>query len=96
MLMDLNRLNESIAALTTEVSMLSQAIKINEEALRIMMENRGDRITRKELLERLRISDAGLRLWIKVGKFPPADIDNKWLLSEVIEWERDAKKRRAT
>jgi hypothetical protein len=96
MLVDALKLNEMIATLTTEVANLSAVIKSNDNAIRQMMEAMGTRLTRKEILERLRISDAGLRLWIKQGKFPAADVDNKWLLSEVIEWERKGIKRRAT
>lgn len=47
----------------------------------------GERLTREEMLARLRISGNTLTARVRKGEVPTPGKDGKWLLSEVIEWE---------
>ena len=47
----------------------------------------GARLTRAEVLERLRISRNTLPVYIAERGFPKPCKDGKWLLAEVVEWE---------
>lgn len=47
----------------------------------------GVRLTRSEMLTRLRVSDKTLRERVRLGKYPAPGKDGKWLLTEIIEWE---------
>lgn len=48
----------------------------------------GARLTRAEVVARLRISRNTLTTRIERDNFPKPGRDGKWLLSEIIEWER--------
>lgn len=48
---------------------------------------RGTRLSRAEVCERLGIHRNTLRTYLEERGFPKACRDGKWLLSEVIEWE---------
>lgn len=48
----------------------------------------GTRLTRSEVLTRLRVSDKTLRERVRRGEYPAPGKDGKWLLSEIVEWER--------
>ena len=48
---------------------------------------RGDRLTRAEMCERLRISGKTLTDRVRRGVAPSPCSDGKWLLSEILEWE---------
>lgn len=47
----------------------------------------GVRLTRAEVLERLRVSRNTLTSYIDTKDFPTPGRDGKWLLSEIVEWE---------
>ncbi|MDM0045724.1 hypothetical protein QTH91_14635 [Variovorax dokdonensis] len=47
----------------------------------------GERLTRDEMLERLRISSKTLTDRVRKGQVPTPTSDGKWLLSEVLKWE---------
>jgi predicted DNA-binding transcriptional regulator AlpA len=66
-------LAERVAELTTAVA---QGFRLT-----------GARLTRAEVLERLRVSRNTLDSYIKTKDFPTPGRDGKWLLAEIIEWE---------
>lgn len=47
----------------------------------------GERLTREEMLARLRVSGNTLTDRVRRGVVPSPGTDGKWLLSEVLEWE---------
>lgn len=47
----------------------------------------GARLTRQEVLDRLRVSRNTLTSYIEHKGFPRPGLDGKWLLSEIVEWE---------
>lgn len=47
----------------------------------------GTRLTRSEVLTRLRVSEKTLRERVRRGEYPSPGKDGKWLLSEIVEWE---------
>lgn len=47
----------------------------------------GERLTREEMLARLRVSSNTLTDRVRRGVVPSPGTDGKWLLSEVLEWE---------
>lgn len=47
----------------------------------------GERLTREEMCERLRISSNTLTARVRKGDVPTPGKDGKWLLSEILEWE---------
>jgi predicted DNA-binding transcriptional regulator AlpA len=48
----------------------------------------GSRLSRAEVCERLQVHRNTLRNYIADKGFPTPGKDGKWLLEEVIEWER--------
>ncbi len=58
------------------------------EAVAMLARVQGARLTRQEIETRLRVSPVTLRNRIRDGQFPPPKSDGKWMLSDVIEWER--------
>jgi hypothetical protein len=48
---------------------------------------KGDRLTREEMAERLRISGKTLTDRVRRGLVPSPGSDGKWLLCEVLAWE---------
>ena len=65
---------ERIDALTTAVQILARV--------------QGTRLTRAQLCERLGIHRNTLRTRAADRSFPKPDASGKWLLSEVLDWER--------
>ena len=49
--------------------------------------DRGSRLSRAEVCDRLRIHRNTLPTYIKERGFPKPTRDGEWLLAEVIEWE---------
>lgn len=47
----------------------------------------GNRLTRTEMCDRLRVSGKTLTERVRRGAVPTPCDDGKWLLSEVLEWE---------
>lgn len=48
----------------------------------------GPRLTREQVRERLGVSNPTLNKRIELGQFPRPGKDGRWLLSEILEWER--------
>ena len=69
------------AALVQRIELLTNAV----QTLSAMM---GARLTRAQLAERLGIHRNSLAKRLAEPGFPLPGKDGKWLLSEVIEWER--------
>ena len=69
----------------TEDAILYRLDKLEQLIVRM----RGDRLTRDEMLARLRISGKTMTDWVRRGKAPAPAVDGKWLLWEVLEWERE-------
>lgn len=65
---------------------LEQKIDALTEAVKLLAQTHGTRLTRKEVLDRMRMGKNGIPLLLSRG-FPKPGPDGKWLLSDVIEWE---------
>lgn len=65
---------------------LEHRIELLTQAVQHLAQIHGARLTRKEVLERMRMGKNGIPLLMSKG-FPKPMPDGKWLLSEVIEWE---------
>jgi transcriptional regulator with XRE-family HTH domain len=50
----------------------------------------GERLTREEMLARLRVSSNTLTHRVRNKLVPSPGVDGKWLLAEVLEWESQA------
>ena len=68
------------AAMTQRLDALTQAVIL-------MSMHTGKRLTREDMCERLGIHRHTLRIRSQERGFPQPDINGKWLLSEVLEWE---------
>ncbi|MFV0678590.1 helix-turn-helix transcriptional regulator [Variovorax sp. tm] len=53
-----------------------------------IVRTRGLRLTRAEMCERLGVTSHTITYRVRRGEMPRPGADGKWLLSEVIEWER--------
>lgn len=69
-------------------AVLLQRIELLTNAVQTLTSMMGARLTRAELCERLRIHRNTLPKRMADPKFPRPGRDGKWLLSEIIEWER--------
>ncbi len=58
------------------------------EAVVMLTQFIGPRLTREQVRERLGISNPTLNKRIESGQFPRPGKDGRWLLSEILEWER--------
>lgn len=54
---------------------------------RLIVRMAGQRLTREEMCERLRVSGKTLTDRVRRKVVPSPCTDGKWLLSEVLEWE---------
>lgn len=54
---------------------------------RLIVRMAGERLTREEMCDRLRVSGKTLTDRVRRGVVPSPCTDGKWLLSEVLEWE---------
>lgn len=70
------------AALVERIELLTNAV----QSLSAMM---GARLTRTQLAERMGVCRATLAKRLADPGFPLPGKDSKWLLSDVIEWERN-------
>ncbi len=68
---------------------LQKQIDVLTFAVISLTEMMGARITRAQMLERLRVSSNTLTAGVRNGRYPKPANDGKWLLSEVIEWEKN-------
>lgn len=57
-------------------------------AVQLLARVQGTRLTRAQLCERLGVHRNTLRTRMADRDFPKPDVTGKWLLSEVLEWER--------
>lgn len=71
--MSSTEITERLDALTAAVSTMARMV--------------GARLTRAEVLERLRVSRNTLNTYMDAKGFPRPGVDGKWLLAEIIEWE---------
>lgn len=71
----------------TEASVINE-LRLMREALSMLCNQVGARLTREQICERVGIHRNTLRTYIRERNFPKPGRDGKWLLSEVIEWER--------
>jgi predicted DNA-binding transcriptional regulator AlpA len=68
--------------------MMMQRIEQLTSAVQALSAAMGTRLTRAQLSERLGIHRNTLARRLSEPGFPLPDKDGKWLLSEVIQWER--------
>lgn len=71
----------------TDANMV-QRIELLTNAVQTMAAMLGARLTRAQLSERLGVHRNTLAKRLTEPGFPTPGRDGKWLLSEVIEWER--------
>ena len=69
-------------------AMMMQRIEQLTSAVQALSAAMGARLTRAQLSERLGIHRNTLARRLSEPGFPQPDKDGKWLLSEVIQWER--------
>lgn len=69
-------------------SMMMQRIEQLTTAVRLLSAMMGTRLSRQQLCDRLGIHRNTLARRMTEPGFPLPGGDGKWLLSEVIEWER--------
>lgn len=67
---------------------IAQELHQLREAVITLTQFIGPRLTREQVRARLGVSNPTLNKRIESGQFPRAGRDGKWLLSEVLEWER--------
>jgi len=71
--------------MSQSIEQISQDVRgLREEFHRMM----GTRLTREQLAERLSVSTRTLYNRIEGGSVPRPGPDGRWLLSDVMEWER--------
>lgn len=63
--------------------------RLDSLTLAVMTTNKnvGDRLTRAEVCQRLRIHRNSVNNYIEKRDFPKPTLDGKWLLCEVMQWE---------
>ena len=66
---------------------IAQRLDALTKAVLLMSMQTGKRLTREDMCERLGIHRHTLRVRSQERGFPQPDINGKWLLSEVLEWE---------
>ena len=71
----------------TEATIAAE-LRLMREAVAMLCNQVGARLTRQQVCERLGMHRNTLAGYIKDQRFPQPGRDGKWLLSEVIEWER--------
>ena len=72
----------------TNEAIMMQRIDALTSAVQFMASALGQRLTRPQLCTRLGVHRNTLTKLIKDPTFPTRGKDGKWLLSEIIEWER--------
>ena len=70
----------------TEATIIAE-LRLMREAFKTLCNQMGARLTRTQLCERMGIHRNTLATYMRERRFPQPGKDNKWLLSEVIEWE---------
>lgn len=71
----------------SEVQELERKIDAMADAMRVMAQALGTRLSREQMCERLGVHRNTLAKMAQASGFPQPDRTGKWLLSEVIEWE---------
>lgn len=71
-----------------ESAILSKLNRI-EDLLAALLRERGDRLTRAQMCERLQICSKTLTSRLRRGDMPFPGKDGKWLLHEIVAWESD-------
>ncbi|MFC7410876.1 helix-turn-helix transcriptional regulator [Hydrogenophaga atypica] len=69
------------AEVESELGMLREAVM---ELVRLI----GPRLTREQVCLRLGVARSTLAKRLEMGQYPRPGKDGKWLLSEILEWER--------
>ena len=69
-------------------AVLIQRIELLTNAVQALSSQLGSRLTRAQLAERLGVHRNTLAKRIADPRFPAPGRDGKWLLSDIIEWER--------
>lgn len=73
--------SQELIEMKKEIVMLRQAIQS-------LVQQTGHRLSRSEVSRRLGVCRQTLSERVKVGSFPAPGKDGKWLLSDLIEFER--------
>lgn len=69
------------------VDQIMQKLDSLTMAVMTINKNAGDRLTRAEVCQRLRIHRNSVNNYIEKKDFPKPTRDGKWLLCEVMQWE---------
>jgi predicted DNA-binding transcriptional regulator AlpA len=71
----------TIERLISQVAVLANAVET-------LSQNMGTRLTRAELVDRLKIHRNTLATWLATDRhFPRPDKTGRWLLADVVAWE---------
>jgi|FreactcultureFD7_1027221.scaffolds.fasta_scaffold00888_16 hypothetical protein len=71
-----------------ELTEMRKEIVMLREAVQSLVQQAGVRLTRTDVSRRLGICRQTLTERVRVGSFPAPGTDGKWLLSDLIEFER--------
>ena len=80
-----------IEALQKEVARLTKAVAQATDAVILMAQNKGDRLSTIQVTERVGRCRQTVMAMVRRGDFPEPCNDGRWLLAEVLEWESKKK-----
>ncbi|TDS84140.1 helix-turn-helix transcriptional regulator [Comamonas sediminis] len=80
-----------IEALQKEVARLTKAVAQATDAVILMAQNKGDRLSTVQVTERVGRCRQTVMAMVRRGDFPEPCNDGRWLLAEVLEWESKKK-----
>lgn len=70
-----------------DMGTLARKLDAINASIKLLARARGERLTRKEMSERLGITTKTLLKYQREKRIPLPDAQGRWLLEEVIEWE---------
>ena len=74
---------------TADITTLTQRLDALTQAVRMLAQNHGARLSKSDLAERLGVHRNTLRNRMQGKDFPQPGPDGKWALSDVIAWEQN-------
>ena len=75
----------------TTLEALDQKMNLVLDALKLMAQTKGDRLTTAQVTERVGRCRQTIMAMVRRGDFPEPCNDGRWLLADVLEWESKKK-----
>lgn len=75
----------------TTLEALDQKMNLVLDALKLMAQAKGERLTTAQVTERIGRTRQTIMAMVRRGDFPEPCNDGRWLLAEVLEWESKKK-----